>query len=84
MTCSLGSTNPEQKDWASPVFEVRIFQSDQDYTSWSPFLIENGGIYNGQAADLEQDGDYDIFRYQTHDARAFHLYKNEIIDATSE
>lgn len=65
-------------------FEVWIFLSDQDYTSWKPMQIESDGIYNGQAADLEKDGDMDIFRYQTHDAKQFFLYKNQLYAESSE
>lgn len=64
-------------------FEVNIFLSENDYRAWTPFLLEREGIYNGQAADLEQDGDYDVFRYQTHDARELYVYKNTISDATA-
>jgi hypothetical protein len=59
-------------------FEVQIFLSAEDYASWTPKVIETAGIYNGQAADYDGDGDYDIFRYQTHDATSFELYRNQV------
>ncbi|MEM6344996.1 MAG: VCBS repeat-containing protein [Bacteroidota bacterium] len=60
-------------------FPVQVFLSEAAYGSWQPMLLEADGIYNGQAADLEQDGDMDIFRYQTHDATAVHLLRNQVI-----
>lgn len=59
-------------------FDVFVFKSADQYQSWEPFLVTNEGIYNGQAVDLEQDGDFDIFRYQTHDATTYHVLKNQI------
>ncbi|NRB52592.1 MAG: VCBS repeat-containing protein [Saprospiraceae bacterium] len=59
-------------------FEVYVFKSADNYQSWEPMLVTKEGIYNGQAVDLEQDGDYDIFRYQTHDATTYSLLKNQI------
>ncbi len=60
-------------------FEVYVFRADAEHKSWDPMVITKEGIYNGQAFDLEKDGDYDIFRYQTHDATAFTLLKNQIL-----
>lgn len=79
-----GINKSRAKGLGFTTYEVRIFLSDQDYTSWSPMLVESDGIYNGQAADLEQDGDLDIFRYQTHDAAQFYVYKNGLNDASTE
>ena len=61
-------------------FEVTIFLSEDNYKSWTPLVIEEKGIYNGQVADFDQDGDYDIFRYPTHDAIKYFLFKNRTID----
>ena len=61
-------------------YEVSVFLSDNNYTSWKPLVVEKMGIYNGQAADLEKDGDFDIFRYETHDATQLNLLKNSIAD----
>ena len=61
-------------------FEVTIFLSEDNYKSWTPLVIEENGIYNGQVADFDQDGDYDIFRYPTHDAIKYFLFKNRTID----
>lgn len=60
-------------------FEVTIFFSEDNYRSWTPLVIEENGIYNGQVTDFEQDGDYDIFRYPAHDSSKFYLYKNMLI-----
>jgi len=59
-------------------FDVYIFKSANNYQSWEPMLITQEGIYNGQAVDFEQDGDFDIFRYQTHDATTYSVLKNQI------
>ncbi|MEM6800103.1 MAG: VCBS repeat-containing protein [Bacteroidota bacterium] len=60
-------------------FNVQLLLSENSYDSWSPFMLTEEGIYNGQVADLEGDGDLDIFRYQTHDAKEFFLLKNQIV-----
>lgn len=59
-------------------FDVFVFKSSGQHLNWEAFLVTNEGIYNGQAVDLEQDGDYDIFRYQTHDATTYNVLKNQI------
>ena len=59
-------------------FDVTLFLSEDDYTRWNPMLIENDGIYNGMAEDYEGDGDYDIFRYPSHDAGEMYLLENKV------
>ncbi len=61
-------------------FEVTIFLSDSNYQKWTPFIIQENGIYNGQVADFEQDGDWDIFRYPSHDSVNVYLLKNQVIE----
>ncbi len=61
-------------------FPITVFLSNENYTKWEPMVISEEGIYNGQAADYDGDGDIDIFRYQTHDAVTYQLYKNTIND----
>ncbi|MEL6588538.1 MAG: VCBS repeat-containing protein [Bacteroidota bacterium] len=58
-------------------FPVNIFLAKEE--GWSVMELMNDGIYNGRVADLEGDGDMDIFRYQTHDATALHLLRNQLI-----
>lgn len=74
-----GINKSRGKALGATTFDVYVFKSSEDYQSWAPQLITQEGIYNGQAADLEQDGDYDIFRYQTHDATTYYLLKNTIV-----
>lgn len=59
-------------------FDVVIFLSSNDYRSWEAHLIDKNGIYNGWAADLEGDGDMDIFRLHSHDDTQFHIMVNTI------
>ncbi len=60
------------------VFEVTIFLGDSTYQSWKPMVLEKDGIYNGQVADYDGDGDYDIFRYPNHEATKFYLLENQL------
>lgn len=59
-------------------FPVIIFQNQGDNESWEEFLITDAGIYNGQVADAEGDGDYDIFRLPTHNATVFEILLNQL------
>jgi hypothetical protein len=44
---------------------------------WDTLRIHSDGIYNGQVADFDGDGDPDIFRYPTHDDTHFEVLVNE-------
>ena len=68
------------KDLGLDAFPIIIFQSSDDYNSWTPEVIREDGIYNGQTVDYDGDGDLDIFRYQTHDATTLQLMENKLID----
>jgi len=57
-------------------FPVIIYLNQGSNRVWKPHLITEDGIYNGQVGDLEGDGDYDIFRLPTHDAKSFELLVN--------
>ncbi len=59
-------------------FNVTLFHSEDDFTQWKPLVIENEGIYNGLAEDYDGDGDYDIFRYPSHDAGEMYLLENKV------
>ena len=65
-------------------FEVTLFLGNEDATEWTPHLIDKDGIYNGQAVDLEGDGDVDIFRLHKHDASEFYIMVNQVIAETEE
>lgn len=56
---------------------VILFLNEGDNQTWKEQLLTNDGIYNGQAADFDGDGDMDIFRYATHDATEFELWINQ-------
>ena len=61
-------------------YEVFIFLSENDYAEWKPVLLDENGIYNGQVEDYDGDGDYDIFRYYSHDGSEFYLMENKLRD----
>ncbi|MEO0572807.1 MAG: VCBS repeat-containing protein [Bacteroidota bacterium] len=61
-------------------YPITIFLSGENHTQWEPMVISEEGIYNGQAVDYDNDGDTDIFRYQTHDAVTYQLLKNTTND----
>lgn len=45
---------------------------------WDSLRIHSDGIYNALVSDYDGDGDYDIFRYPTHDVSDFYLMINQI------
>jgi len=57
---------------------VVIYLNQGDNQTWEPYCITEEGIYNGQIDDLEGDGDYDIFRLPTHDAKEFEVLINKM------
>lgn len=58
-------------------FPVNIFLK-QDDDSWKVRTLSKDGIYNGQAADFDQDGDMDILRLSTHDATYIEVLMNQV------
>jgi len=61
-------------------FDVTLFISKENYRKWEELIIGRKGIYNGIANDYDDDGDYDIFRYPTHDSKKLYLLENTVID----
>ena len=59
-------------------FPVTIYSQSGEDQSWLRHEIDTSGIYNGQVADLEGDGDLDIFRLPTHDATSYYIYVNTL------
>ena len=59
-------------------FDVTIFLNDGQAKSWIPKVISDKGIYNGQIADLEGDGDYDIFQLPSHESTTMYLLENKL------
>ena len=73
-----GINRSRARDLGKNEFEVRLFDPSEDYSKWTSQVIETEGIYNGQVADLEGDGDLDIFRLPTHDAQTYYVLRNQI------
>lgn len=63
-------------------FPIYLFLNDGDASSFSPTEIDSGGIYNGRVADFEGDGDPDLFRLHSHEAKELHLYLNHTAGAS--
>lgn len=61
-------------------FPITIFLSSENHSKWEPKVISEEGIYNGQVVDYDNDGDMDIFRYQTHDSATYQLIENTLND----
>ena len=59
-------------------FPVTLYLND-GAGGWVPHVIGTDGIYNGQAADFDGDGDPDIFRYPDHEATRVELWVNETV-----
>lgn len=59
-------------------FEITVFLNAGDNLSWTPQIIGEDGIYNGQVADYDGDGDFDIFRYPNHEATSYYLLENTL------
>lgn len=56
-------------------FNVTIYLNDGK-EHWTAQVISTQGIYNGQAADFDNDGDIDILRYPDHEATKLELWIN--------
>ena len=59
------------------IFPVILFLNE-DNEHWEEFMLTEEGIYNGQAGDLEGDGDIDIFRLPAHDDTYFEVLINQV------
>lgn len=55
---------------------VVIYLNQGDNLTWRPHLITDQGIYNGQVADVDGDGDNDVLRLPTHDDKRFEVLLN--------
>ena len=60
-------------------YPVVIFLNQGNNKDWKKHLITKDGIYNAQVGDLENDGDFDIFRLPTHDATTFQVLINQVM-----
>ncbi len=73
-----GLNKNRAKGIGQTTFPVFLFLNDGNNQSWTKQRLSDDGIYNGQTADLEGDGDIDIFRLPTHDATLFEVWVNQI------
>ena len=51
---------------------------------WDTLRLADDGTYNARVADYEGDGDWDIFRYPTHDDTTYQVWINQVIANPSE
>ncbi|MCP9237834.1 VCBS repeat-containing protein [Lewinella sp. JB7] len=56
-------------------YHVTLYLND-GRENWTARVLGTDGIYNGQAADFDYDGDIDIFRYPDHEATFVELWVN--------
>jgi hypothetical protein len=72
-----GVNKTRAKDIKVENFPVYILKKDGN--QWLKNVISEDGSYNLLASDLEGDGDIDLIRLPTHDAKEMYLMKNELI-----
>ena len=58
---------------------VYVFLNDGNNFQWARKRISDKGIYNGQLADYDGDGDVDLFRLPGHMSRSLYLMENQVI-----
>jgi len=58
-------------------FPVFLFLNQGKAERWRKVLLSEEGIYNGQAADVEGDGDIDFIRLPTHNGTVLELWINQ-------
>ena len=58
---------------------VYIYLNDGNNFRWTPKRISDKGVYNGQLADYDGDGDMDFFRLPGHMSRSLYLMENKVI-----
>ncbi len=58
-------------------FPVFLFLNQGGDHHWTKITLTNEGIYNGQAGDLDGDGDIDLLRLPTHDGTVFECWINQ-------
>ena len=58
-------------------FPAILFLNQGGAKEFKPIRLTAQGIYNGQAGDIDRDGDIDILRLPTHDGKVFELWLNQ-------
>lgn len=59
-------------------FPVTVFLNEGGGQSWTRHEVTDQGIYNAEVADVDGDGDPDLFRLASHDAETFELLLNQV------
>jgi len=57
---------------------VVLFLNQGEAQSWEALQISEEGIYNGEATDIEGDGDIDILRIGSHSGKKLHVLLNQL------
>ncbi len=57
---------------------IVLMLNQGDNRNWEMKTLSEEGIYNGQVADVDGDGDMDIFQLSHHFATDFNLYINKV------
>jgi len=73
-----GVNRGRAEDLDQTSFPVTVFLNEGDGQSWSRHEITDEGIYNAQLADVDGDGDQDLFRLASHDAETLDLLFNQV------
>ncbi len=72
-----GLNKNRAKGLGEETFPVNVYLNDGSNQKWKVVTLSEDGIYNGQAADIEGDGDMDIIRLSTHNAEVLEVWLNQ-------
>ena len=75
-----GVNRGRARNLGESTFPVTIFLNEGEGEKWSRHDISQDGIYNGELADVDGDGDQDLFRLASHDADTLLLLLNQVRD----
>lgn len=71
-----GVNQGRAKNLEKTTFPVTVFLNEGGGQSWTRYEITDQGIYNAEVADVDGDGDQDLFRLASHDAETLELLLN--------